>query len=227
MGADSTYLVDTFDVEQGIRNAVEVVGPAIGGVRIDSGDLLDDSRRARALLDDLGASNCRIVVSSDLDEYRVTELEAADAPIDAYLVGTQLVTGSGYPTASMVYKLVSIADSDDPTQKMRAVGKLSPGKRTIGGRKNVHRTLDADGYWDAEVLSVLPVDLSETAYRPQVPLIRSGQVEASFELQHARDRCLDRRNRLRPEFRQINPDNTAAVPTTWVGIELDEEMSLS
>ena len=61
MGAGSTYLVDTFDVEQGIRNAVDVVGLEIGGVRIDTGDLLDDSRRARKLLDDLGAVNCRIV----------------------------------------------------------------------------------------------------------------------------------------------------------------------
>jgi len=223
MGSGSTYLVDTFDVEQGIRNAVEVVGPDIGGVRIDSGDLLDDARRARKLLDDLGAMDCRIVVSSDLDEYRITELEAVDAPIDAYLVGTQLVTGSGHPTASLVYKLVSIADSADPTIPMRAVGKLSPGKRTIGGHKNVHRTLDADGYWDAEVLAVLPVDLSETAHRPQVPLIRDGKVVASFELQHARDRCFDRRNRLHPEHRQVNNTTGPAIPTTWVGIELDEE----
>ncbi len=224
MGVASTYLVDTFDIEDGIRNAVDVVGPDIGGIRIDSGDLLDDARRARKLLDELGATECRIVVSSDLDEYRITELEDAGAPIDAYLVGTRLVTGSGHPTASMVYKLVSIADSDDPDEPMRAVGKLSPGKRTIGGRKNVHRTLDAEGYWDAEVLSVLPIDLSETAHRPQVPLIRSGRVVTSFELQHARDRCLDRRNRLRPEFRRVNVDNTPAVPTTWIGIELDEEL---
>lgn len=223
MGVGSTYLVDTFDVEQGIRNAVEVVGPEIGGVRIDSGDLLDDARRARKLLDDLGANGCRIVVSSDLDEYRVAELEAAQAPIDAYLVGTRLVTGSGHPTASLVYKLVSIADSDDTELPMRAVGKLSPGKRTIGGRKNVHRTLDADGYWQAEVLSVLPVDLSEVAHWPQVPLIRSGRVVTSFELQHARDRCTNRRNRLRPEHRRVDSENSPAIPTTWIGIELDPD----
>jgi nicotinate phosphoribosyltransferase len=223
MGHGSTYLVDTFDVEQGIRNAVEVVGPGIGGVRIDSGDLLDDARNARKLLDELGATECRIVVSSDLDEFRVTELEEADAPIDAYLVGTRLVTGSGHPTASLVYKLVSIADSDDPDEPMRAVGKLSPGKHTIGGRKEVHRTLDADGYWDAEVLSVLPVDLSETAHHPQVPLIRNGRVVASFELQHARDRCIDRRKRLRPEFRKVSSTSGPAIPTTWTGIERDQE----
>jgi len=222
MGEGSTYLVDTFDVEQGIRNAVEVVGPRIGAVRIDSGDLLDDARRARKLLDDLGADECQIVVSSDLDEYRVTELEAAGAPIDAYLVGTRLVTGSGHPTASMVYKLVSIADSDGEVP-MRAVGKLSAGKRTIGGRKNVHRTLDSDGFWEAEVLSVLPVDLSETAHRPQVPLIRSGSVVTTFELQHARDRCTDRRSHLRPEHRRVDSE-TPAIPTNWVGIEVDPEM---
>ena len=226
MGASSTYLVDTFDVESGIRNAVDVVGPEIGGVRIDSGDLLDDARRARKLLDDLGATNCRIVVSSDLDEWRVRELEDSDVPIDAYLVGTRLVTGSGHPTASLVYKLVSIADSDDPDQPMRAVGKLSSGKRTIGGRKNVHRTLDRDGYWNAEVLSVLPVDLSETAHRPQVPLIRAGKVVASFELDHARNRCTDRRDRLRPEHRRVQVEGPA-VPTTWVGIELEEEDAIS
>jgi len=222
MGEGSTYLVDTFDIEQGIRNAVEVVGTNIGGVRIDSGDLLDDARRARKLLDDLGATDCRIVVSSDLDEYRVHELETSDAPIDAYLVGTRLVTGSGHPTASLVYKLVSIADSDAANQPMRAVGKLSPGKRTIGGRKNVHRTLDSEGFWNSEVLSVLPVDLSETAHRPQVPLIRSGGVVASFELDHAQSRCADRRNRLRPEHRHVHVEGPA-VPTTWVGIELEEE----
>ncbi|MEC7967484.1 MAG: nicotinate phosphoribosyltransferase, partial [Actinomycetota bacterium] len=109
LGVGSTYLVDTFDVMEGIRRAVKVVGPDIGAIRIDSGELLRDSVAARELLDSLGATDCRIVVSSDLDEFRVAELEAAGAPIDAYLVGTSLVTGSGHPTASMVYKLVSIA----------------------------------------------------------------------------------------------------------------------
>ncbi len=122
LGVGSTYLVDTFDVMEGIRRAVKVVGPDIGAIRIDSGELLRDSVAARELLDSIGATDCRIVVSSDLDEFRVAELEAAGAPIDAYLVGTSLVTGSGHPTASMVYKLVSIADADDPHSELRAVG---------------------------------------------------------------------------------------------------------
>lgn len=224
MGPSSTYLVDTFDVEQGIRNAVEVVGSGIGGVRIDSGDLLTDAKRARAQLDELGADGCSIVVSSDLDEFRVAELEAADAPIDAYLVGTSLVTGSGHPTASMVYKLVSIADLGEESPP-RAVGKLSPGKRTIGGRKDVHRTLDSEGWWEAEVLSVLPVDIAETSLSPQVPLIRGGRVVTTFDVQHARERCEDRRSRLRPQFRRPDPEATAAIPTTWTGIEVEDELS--
>ena len=91
-----------------------MVGRDIGAVRIDSGELLADSRAARQLLNELGAVDCRIVVSSDLDEFLIADLELAGAPIDAYLVGTSLVTGSGHPTASMVYKLVSIADNDYP-----------------------------------------------------------------------------------------------------------------
>ena len=83
LGVGSTYLVDTFDVMEGIRRAVKVVGPDIGAIRIDSGELLRDSVAARALLASLGATDCRIVVSSDLDEFRVAELEAAGAPIDA------------------------------------------------------------------------------------------------------------------------------------------------
>ena len=220
LGSDSTYLVDTFDVMEGIRRAVEVVGTDIGGIRIDSGDLLDNSRAARALLDELGATGCRIVVSSDLDEFRVAELEAAGAPIDAYLVGTSLVTGSGHPTAQMVYKLVSIADDDDLQSPLRAVGKLSPGKRTIGGRKNVHRTFDFEGRYRSEMLSVLPVELSDDSMSPQVPLVLDGQVVADLtDPGEARARCFERRSHLRPADRTPWPAHTPAIPTVWEGVE--------
>ncbi len=220
LGTGSTYLVDTFDVLQGIRNAVEVVGPDIGAVRIDSGELLADSIAARNLLDQLGATGCRIVVSGDLDEFRVAELEAAHAPIDAYLVGTSLVTGSGHPTASMVYKLVSIADDDNPESELRAVGKLSPGKRTIGGRKGVQRTIGSDGNFKAEVLSVLPVELPDDCMSPQVALIRDG--ESVVDLTDpgvSRSRCAERRARLDPADRTPWPAHTPAIPTIWEGVE--------
>ena len=220
LGVGSTYLVDTFDVMEGIRRAVKVVGPDIGAIRIDSGELLRDSVAARELLDSLGATDCRIVVSSDLDEFRVAELEAAGAPIDAYLVGTSLVTGSGHPTASMVYKLVSIAVADEPHSELRAVGKLSPGKKTLGGRKDVHRVVDADGRFIQEVLSVLPVELEDDTMNPQVPLVRDGEIVADLtNPAEAQARCAERRSRLQDADRTPWPTHSPAIPTVWEGVE--------
>ncbi len=220
LGVGSTYLVDTFNGLEGIRNAVEVVGPDIGAIRIDSGELLRDSISARDILDSLGATDCRIVVSSDLDEFKVAELEAAGAPIDAYLVGTSLVTGSGHPTASMVYKLVSIADDDEPDSELRAVGKLSPGKRTIGGRKDVHRIVDGNGHFVKEVLSVLPVELEDDTLNPQVPLVRDGEIVADLtNPSEAKARCAERRSRLKDEARTPWPSLSPAIPTVWEGVE--------
>ena len=220
LGVGSTYLVDTFDVMEGIRRAVKVVGPDIGAIRIDSGELLRNSVAARQLLDSLGATDCRIVVSSDLDEFRVAELEAAGAPIDAYLVGTSLVTGSGHPTASMVYKLVSIADADEPHSELRAVGKLSPGKKTLGGRKDVHRVVDADGRFTREVLSVLPVELEDDTMNPQVPLVRDGEIVVDLtNPAEAQARCAERRSRLHDADRTPWPTHSPAIPTVWEGVE--------
>src|SRR5690606_16094148 len=124
-----------------------------GAIRIDSGDLAVESRKARALLDELGATETRIIVTSDLDEFVITALR--DAPIDGYGVGTRLVTGSGHPTASMVYKLVAVADGPDPDAPLRPVAKKSAAKVTVGGRKSVHRQYD-DGVLTAETFTVDP-----------------------------------------------------------------------
>ena len=219
LGTGSTYLVDTFDVLEGIRRAVDVVGRDIGAVRIDSGNLLAASIRARALLDLLGAKNCRIVASGDLDEFRVAELEEAAAPIDAYLVGTSLVTGSGHPTASVVYKLVAIAGGAGPGAPLRAVGKLSPGKTTVGGRKQVRRTVDAAGYWAAEVLSPAGAATPAGIHDPQVVLVAGGERAWSDDPAAARRRCAQRREGLRPEDRVPHPRRSPAIPTEWVGME--------
>ncbi|MCD4525087.1 nicotinate phosphoribosyltransferase [Nocardioides sp. cx-173] len=166
-GAGTTLLVDTFDIEQGIRTAVEVAGPGLGAVRIDSGDLAVESRRARALLDSLGATSTRITVTSDLDEYVIAAL--ADAPIDGYGVGTRVVTGSGHPTSSMVYKLVAVADS--PDGELRPVAKKSAAKASTGGRKAVRRTYD-DGVLVAETFALGEPGPGSV----QVPLVRDGKV---------------------------------------------------
>ncbi len=105
LGAGTTLLVDTYDVREAVRLGVEVAGTGLGAVRLDSGDLGALAREVRAQLDALGATGTRIVVTSDLDEYAIAAL--ASAPVDAYGVGTELVTGSGHPTCGFVYKLVS------------------------------------------------------------------------------------------------------------------------
>src|SRR5699024_10311875 len=112
LGKDTTLLVDTYDIEEGIRTAVKVAGTELGAIRIDSGDLHDESNNARRLLDELGAVNTRIVVSSDIDEYSLMELSERGTPIDGAGVGTRLVTGFGHPTAGMVFKLVERENSN-------------------------------------------------------------------------------------------------------------------
>lgn len=132
-GADTTLLVDTDDIEQGVRNAVAAAGTDLAEVRIDSGDLASEAHRARALLDELGATGTRVMVTGDLDEHALAGL--ADAPIDAYGFGTRLVTG--LPAPGFVYKPVALDG--------RPVAKTSSGKATGPGRKHVHREYAADG----------------------------------------------------------------------------------
>ena len=113
LGKDTTLLVDTYDVPRAVRTAVEVAGRDLGAVRIDSGDLPVLARQVRALLDELGATRTRIVLTGDLDEYSIAALGAV--PVDGYGVGTSLVTGSGAPTAALVYKLVARASRPKTT----------------------------------------------------------------------------------------------------------------
>ena len=149
LGHGTTLLVDTYDVETAVRTAVELAGPELGGVRLDSGDLVTQAQWVRRLLDDLGNHNTHITVTSDLDEYAIAAL--ASAPVDSYGVGTELVTGSGAPTASMVYKLVS-RKNDDGVQV--PVAKAAKNKISKGGRKYALRRLDGRGVASAEVIGI-------------------------------------------------------------------------
>jgi nicotinate phosphoribosyltransferase len=200
-GTDTTYLVDTFDVERAITSAVEIAGPGIGGIRLDSGDLALGAHRARELLDDLGATGAKITASGDLDEYAIDRL--ADAPIDQFMVGTSLVTGSGAPTAQMVYKLVAIADAPGPDAPLRPVEKHSSGKATIGGRKVAHRTIDHDGYATAERV-VTDGSAPPPRARPlQVCYVDGGRRATEARLQEARDRHEASLAELRPSLKDI------------------------
>ncbi len=183
-GTGTTLLVDTFDIPQGIRSAVSVAGTDLGAIRIDSGDLFEESWKARSLLDDLGATKTKIVVSGDLDEYRIAAL--ADAPIDAYGVGTKVVTGSGVPTPNFVYKLVAIADADRGEASMKPVAKASLAKSNLGGRKVAYRLFDEQGLAVAEHIDVATSSIPDSARPLQVPVMREGEPVGRFTLEEAR-----------------------------------------
>ncbi|OBG84491.1 nicotinate phosphoribosyltransferase [Mycobacterium sp. E802] len=168
LGVGTTLLVDTYDITTGVANAIAAAGPQLGAVRIDSGDLGVLARQVRQQLDDLGATGTKIVVSGDLDEFAIAALRAE--PVDSYGVGTSVVTGSGAPTAGMVYKLVEVDGIP--------VAKRSSRKESHGGRKQALRLAKASGTIVEEVVypyEQLPPDPAElTARRLTVPLVSGG-----------------------------------------------------
>lgn len=182
LGVSTTLLVDTYDIRTGVETAIRVAGTGLGGVRLDSGDLPIVAAAVRTQLDELGATETKITVTSDLDEYAIAALAAS--PVDSYGVGTSVVTGSGYPTAGMVYKLVA---RQDAAGGWVAVAKASTDKGSKGGRKAAFRTL-RNGVAVAETVSV--ADGFETVDSPadhpdaralQVVLIDGGEIDTAYE----------------------------------------------
>jgi nicotinate phosphoribosyltransferase len=205
LGVGTTLLVDTYDVTAAVDLAVEIAGVELGGVRLDSGDLLVQARQVRDQLDALGANNTRIIVTSDLDEHSIAALAAA--PVDAYGIGTALVTGSGAPTAGLVYKLVA---REDDSGHLVDVAKTSKDKTSVGGRKWALRRLDADGVAEAEVIGVgtMPAndgdDLSLRTRPLLVELMRDGEIVADLSLDAARRRHEESRAELPPRALQLS-----------------------
>lgn len=209
LGTGTTLLVDTYDTLEGVRRAVQVAGPGLGAVRLDSGDLGELATAVRTILDHAGATETRIVATSDLDEYAIAGL--ATAPIDVLGVGTAVVTGSGHPAAGLVYKLVEVDG--------RSVAKVSSGDKTsVGGRKVAYRRLGADGVALAEVVrhaqsaaeyDAQPSDDGTTDRALVVPLVRSGEQVALSSLMQARERHAASVAELPEHGRALRPSGPA------------------
>lgn len=168
LGVGTTLLVDTYDVTTGVSNAVAAAGVTLGAVRLDSGELGVLARQVREQLDRLGATGTRIVVSGDLDEFSIAALRAE--PVDSYGAGTAVVTGSGAPTAGMVYKLVEV--DGIPVQKR------SSHKESQGGHKEALRLSRPTGTITEEVVHPAgrPPPTSEPSRVLTTPLVRNGEV---------------------------------------------------
>ena len=211
LGTGTTLLVDTYDVAEAVRLAVEVAGPGLGAVRLDSGDLGVLAHEVRAQLDALGATGTRIIVTSDLDEYAIAALAAA--PVDGYGVGTELVTGSGHPTCGFVYKLVARADD---AGEMVSVAKRSADKISVGGRKYALRRRSPAGVAEAEVVGIGTPPADDGDDRPLlVPLVTGGEVVGREPLDDARARHLAARAELPVVVQQMSRGEPV-IPTLHV-----------
>jgi len=212
-GTGTTLLVDTYDVRQAVATAVELAGPALGAVRLDSGDLAIAAREVRDQLDALGNTDTRIIVTSDLDEWQIAALAAA--PVDGYGVGTNLVTGSGAPTCGFVYKMVARATSADPDAELLPVSKKSANKATIGGRKYALRRLNSHGIAEADVIGVGAQPAGDTNDRPLLtPLVRSGEIVGQEDLEAARARHRDGLAQLPRAARKMS-HGEPVIPTLY------------
>ncbi|RCV49945.1 nicotinate phosphoribosyltransferase [Marinitenerispora sediminis] len=186
LGPGTTLLVDTYDVVRAVRTGIELAGDRLGGVRIDSGDLSVLAGEVRKLLDENGAHDTRIVVTGDLDEHAIQAL--AIAPVDGYGVGTALVTGSGAPTASLVYKLVARAHGAGPDVPLSPVAKRSVGKPSKGGRKWSTRRLADQGTATAELVYDREPEPAPHERPLLHRLVAAGEIVGREPLEAARDR---------------------------------------
>ncbi|MEM2637206.1 MAG: nicotinate phosphoribosyltransferase [Candidatus Korarchaeota archaeon] len=204
-------LVDTYDVKKGVENAIAVakeLSIPLRAVRIDSGDLIENAWVARKILDEAGFRETKIVVSGDLDEYKIEEICSRDAPVDMFGVGTRLVTSSDCPYLGMNYKLAAIEVDGQVIGTM----KLSEGKRTLPGIKKVTRIIekgmavrDMIGCEDEEIEGV-PL---------QKVVIKNGEVVARPEpLSVIRDRVKEEVALLPPEVRKLRGAGSYPVVLT-------------
>lgn len=222
MGPGTTLLVDTYDVPRGVERAVaaaRAAGGELGAVRLDSGDLVAQAFKVRQQLDELGATSTKITVTSDLDEYAIAALGAA--PVDAYGVGTRLVTGSGFPTAEFVYKLVARENAEGVVQE---VEKKSASKTSHGGLKVAGRVCDAGGVAREElVVSCRDFEqgrdyLAQAGARPlQVQLVAGGEIISEPDLTEVAARHVASRAELPYAAWRLSAGD-AELPTKLVDI---------
>jgi nicotinate phosphoribosyltransferase len=199
---NGVLLVDTFDVEQGVRNAIAAAGETgarLRGVRVDSGELEPLSRRARQLLDEAGMRETRIVASGDLEETSIGAMVAAGAPIDAFGVGTELGTSRDSPVVNGVYKLVADADTKGG---WRGVRKLSADKATLPGAKQVFRRSDGGTFRDDLVAAA---DEDAEGEPLLVPFMRAGEIVRNESLDMMRERAETSLRALPAQLRRPDP----------------------
>ena len=199
-------LIDTYDTIQGAKHAVQIAeelasqGVRVRGVRIDSGDLVRLSREVRKILDEAGLHDVRILLSGDLNEYKIERLLQEGAVVDSFGVGTEMGTSYDAPALGGVYKLVE----DERGYRI----KLSAGKATLPGRKQIWRLWDEEGTMCRDVLALAqepPPDPDDGARPLLTPVMRGGKrLEPPEPLEQIRERCLRNLDRLPEPLKRLD-----------------------
>ncbi len=193
---NSILLVDTYDTLQGIEHAIQT-GP-IQGIRLDSGDFLNLSQQARQRLDAAGLKDAKIVVSGDMNEFKVRDLLSQSAPIDIFGIGTELATSIDAPSLGGVYKLVEMQKAGETQYAL----KLSNSKRSYPGAKQVWRDYDTDGKMISDTLGL--VGEVHTGRALLQPVMQQGQrLHAAETLTEIQTRCRQERASLPAHLRQL------------------------
>ncbi len=208
---NSVLLIDTYDTVKGAENAaavgkeMEARGEKLLGVRLDSGDMVDLSRRVRKILDDAGLQDARIFASSGFDENEISRVAQEGGCIDAFGVGTKLGVSADAPYSDIVYKMVHFRDRD--------VQKLSPGKTNLAGEKQMFRKLDADGRYSEDIIGLKDEETPEGA-KPVLETVMKGGVRTAPDpgLEEIRGNVLENLSSLPEEYKRL--DGTGEYPVS-------------
>lgn len=205
---NSTFLVDTYDTLQGVRNAISAAHEMrelglerqLNAIRLDSGDFVALSVEARAMLDAAGLSNVRVLASGGLDEFQIEDLLRAGAAIDGFGVGTNVGTSADYPWLDCVYKMVEY--DGKPTMK------LSEDKETLVGAKQVFRRVDADGMYSGDMTGCVDEPVPDGTEALLSDMMKDGKrIYDAYSLGELRERCARELERLAARYRRIrSPD---------------------
>ena len=196
-GERAVFILDTYDALAAAR-IIALSGLRPKAVRLDSGDLITTSREVRRIFDEHGLRDTAIVASGDLDELRIAEVVASGAPISGFGVGTAISTSSDAPALSGVYKLAEIERGG----AMMPVTKMSPGKQTYPGCKQVWRTF-RDGQAVEDVLMLAGDEPPANAQPLLTDVMRDGVTLARPSLDQIRQRCRERVAQLPQAVRQV------------------------
>ncbi|MBI4851669.1 MAG: nicotinate phosphoribosyltransferase [Acidobacteria bacterium] len=218
----STLLIDTYDTLKGAENACKL-GAGIKGVRIDSGNLAEQSFKVREILDKAGLNQTKIVVSGDLNEFSITELIKRGAPVDTLGVGTELATSRDLPALGGVYKLVERVKDDGTTQ---FTAKFSSEKITYPGIKQVFRHYGSNGEYLGDTLGLANESIPTNSRPLLVPVIKNGEITeyGKVSLESSRAYAAQELANLPKEYHSFSENILYPVLTSIALNELLEEV---